>query len=160
MAEMFDIAELVKIAVEDERTGVSFYSALAERTGNPELKKVWEELAEQERHHQQRFEEMLKSLGEPKVPEGYGGEYANYLRALTTDRAFPDEAAAVRMAQECEGDAAAVALALRFERDTLILMQEMRALVPEKDRSVVDELADEERAHIVTLTEARSKLGG
>ncbi|OPX23150.1 MAG: hypothetical protein B1H04_04025 [Planctomycetales bacterium 4484_123] len=156
---MFDIAELVKIAVEDERTGVSFYSALAERTANPELKKVWAELAQQERQHQRRFEEMLKSLGEAKVPEGYGGEYASYLRALTSNRAFPDEASAVRMAQESQGDAAAVDLALRFERDTLILMQEMRALVPEKDRAVVDELADEERAHIVTLTEARSRLG-
>ena len=70
-----------------------------------------------------------------------------------------DEAAAERMAGECAEDQAALALARCFERDTLILMQEMRALVTEKDRAIVDELADEERAHLVTLTEAGEKLG-
>ena len=38
-------------------------------------------------------------------------------------------------------------------------MQEMRALVAEKDKAIVDELADEERAHLVTLAEAGEKLG-
>lgn len=158
MAELFDVAELVRIAVEDEKSGVAFYSALAGRTRQPELKKVFADLAEQERYHQQRFEKMLGSLGEYKAPERYSGEHASYLRALTTDRAFPDEGAAARAADECADDLAALALARRFERDTLILMQEMRELVSEKNRAIVDELADEERSHLVTLAEAGEKL--
>lgn len=159
MGEMFEVAELVRVAVEDEKSGVAFYSALAEQTRQQELKKVFADLAEQERYHQKRFEEMLQSLGDYKAPERYSGEYASYLRALTTDRAFPDESTAQRLAGECADDLAALELATRFERDTLILMQEMRALVPEKDRAIVDELADEERTHLVTLTQAREKLG-
>jgi hypothetical protein len=49
-------------------------------------------------------------------------------------------------------------LATRFERDTLILMNEMRKLVPEKDGAIVEELASEEQAHLVTLTEAQQRL--
>ncbi len=160
MAEMFDVAELVRVAVEDERSGVAFYGALAGRAGRAELKKVFAELCEEEKRHQKRFEEMLAGLGDHKPPERYGGEYAGYLHALTTDRAFPDEAAALEAAAACGDDAAAVDLASRFERDTLILMQEMRKLVPARHQQVVDELADEERSHLVKLSEARKALGG
>ena len=39
MAEMFDVAELVRVAVEDERSGVAFYGALAGRARSAGLKK-------------------------------------------------------------------------------------------------------------------------
>ena len=81
-----------------------------------------------------------------------------YLRTLTDNRAFPDEKTAAAMADECADDAAALDLASRFERDTLILMNEMRSLVPEKDRPVVDELAKEEQGHLVTLAKAHQEL--
>ena len=156
MAELFEVAELVKVAVEDEKTGVAFYSRLAEKC--QKLKDIFSKLAEEEKVHQRRFEEMLAGIGDYKPPEQYPGQYMEYLRTLTDDRAFPDEQTAVRMADECADDAAALMLASRFERDTLILMNEMRSLVPEKDHAVVDELAREEQGHLVTLAEARRKL--
>jgi len=160
MGNMFDVAELVRVAVEDEKAGVSFYSALAQKAQSPQLREIFADLAEQERHHQKRFQEMLDSLGDYQSPERYSGEYTSYLNALTTDRAFPDADQANKAAQACKDDASAVELASRFERDTLILMTEMRKLVPEKDQAIVDELADEERGHLVTLSAASKKLGG
>ncbi len=59
---LFHIAELVRIGVEDEKSGVAFYSALAQKTRNPELKKTYAGLAEQERYHQKRFEKTLEDL--------------------------------------------------------------------------------------------------
>jgi len=157
MAKLFEVAELVKVAVEDERTGVAFYGKLAEKSDH--LKDVFTELAEEEKYHQKRFEEMLAGLGGVKSKEQYPGEYTAYLQALTESRAFPDEATAMRMAEECAGDAEALSLANRFERDTLILMNEMRSLLPAKDSAIVEELAAEEQSHLVTLAEARKKLG-
>ena len=118
------------------------------------------ELAEQERGHQKRFEQMLADLGEYKAPDSYADEYLTYVHALTSQRAFPDEQAAQRAADECADDVSAVELAIGFERDTLILMGEMRGMVPEKDRPIVDQLIDEERSHLVVLTAARGKLTG
>ncbi len=159
MAELFEVTELVKVAIEDEKTGVAFYSVLAQTAGKPELKTTFADLAEQERFHQKRFEEMLAALGGHKpTREEYAGQYTAYLQALTNDRAFPDEEAARQMARECPDDAAAVELAIRFERDTLLLMNEMRGLVPEKDAAVVRELAREEQSHLVVLANARQSL--
>jgi len=156
MAELFEIAELVKIAVDDERTGVAFYTKLSENSDK--LKDTFADLAEQEKHHQKRFEQMLSGLGDYKSPEQYPGEYVTYLRTLACNRAFPDEQVAASMAEKCKSDEEALDLAVRFERDTLILMNEMRSLVPQRDVATVDELADEERAHLVTLYEARKKV--
>ena len=158
MAELFEVKELVEIAVEDERTGVAFYARLANRARDAELQRTFADLAEQERYHQKRFERMLADLGGHKPREQYPGEYMAYLRTLTNERAFPDEATAMKMADQCPDDAAAIALASRFERDTLMLMHEMRSLVPQRDKAIVDELTREEQAHLVTLAQARRRL--
>ena len=156
MAELVEVAELVKVAVEDEKSGVAFYSKLAETS--QKLKKTFSELAAQEKVHQKRFEEMLAQLGSHAPREQYPGEYTDYLQTLTSTRAFPDEQAALRAAEQCADDAAAVDLASRFERDTLILMNEMRSMVPPKHKDLIDELTREEQEHLVTLTQARREL--
>ncbi|MFW6132589.1 MAG: ferritin family protein [Planctomycetota bacterium] len=159
MAELFEITELVKIGIEDEKSGVGFYATMAERADSERLRAIFADLADQERHHQRRFEQMLEDLGGHKpTREQYPGEYAGYLQALTGDRAFPDADAARRMAENCPDDRSAVELAVRFERDTLLLMHEMASLVPDKHRDVVNELAEEERGHLVTLADARRAL--
>jgi len=158
MSELFEVAELVRIAVEDEKSGVAFYSALAGKARGGALRKTFAELAEQEKFHRDRFQQMLDGLGAHKAPERYAGEYTGYLRALTEDRAFPDEQTAARMAAECPDDASALELAVRFERDTLLLMNEMQRLVAEKDAAIVRELAQEEQSHLVVLADARRKL--
>ena len=160
MAGMFDAKELVKVAIQDEITGAAFYAGAAAKSGNPELKETFVALADQERGHRKRFEEMLDAMGDYQSPEQYPGEYTEYLNSLATDRAFPDEAAAVAAVGACAGDAEVLDLSLRIERDTLKLMEEMQKLVAERDRAVVETLADEERSHIEVLTAAREGLAG
>jgi len=158
MPEVFEVAELVKIAVEDEKTGVAFYSILADKASSDWLKKTFAGLADQERYHQKRFEQMLESLGGHHPVEEYTGQYMDYLRALTDGRAFPDVPTAEKIAHQCKGDKEALDLSGRFERDTIILMNEMRGLVSDKHKAIVDELILEEQGHLVVLANARRKL--
>ena len=160
MSNVFDVSELVRIGVEDEKSGVAFYTVLAEKATSPGLRQTYVRLAEQEQHHYERFKKMLAELGEYQPHESYTGEYMAYLKTMLADRAFPDEQTALAKANACEDDAQGLAMATRFERDTLLLMNEMRSLVPEKARGVVDELAREEQSHLVELAEARTQLTG
>ena len=155
MRELFEVSELVRIGVEDEKSGVAFYQKVAEKVSNDDLKKLFADLANQEKYHQKRFEQMLKELGGHTQKEEYPGQYTNYLRALTSERAFPDPDAAIRQADAIASDAEAVDLASRFERDTLILMNEMRSVLPVGDKSIIDELVREEQQHLVSLADAR-----
>ncbi len=160
MSPLFHIAELVRIGVEDEKSGVAFYAALAEKTRSAQLRKAYASLAEQERFHQKRFEQMLADLGNHEPTETYPGEYIAYLRAMLDSRAFHDPVTAQKIAADIGGDDnAALSMAIRFERDTLVLLKELREMVPEKDRDTVDELAREEQGHLVDLNRALKTLG-
>jgi rubrerythrin len=158
MAELFEVSELVRIAVEDERTGVALYGALGEAAQAPEVKNLFLKLVGQERFHQMRFQNMLDQMGGHAPHEGYDGEYAGYMRALTGMRAFPEPEAALKAARQCKADDACLELAARYERDTLALINELRDLVGEKHKDAVEDIAREERAHVVALADARRKL--
>lgn len=157
---LFQVTELLKIGVEDETTGVSFYTKLAETTRNGDLRETYASLAEQERFHQARFQKMLDEYNVDQPSETYEGEYIAYLRAMLDSRAFPDPKSAEQAAANCTDDADAIRLAIRFERDTLILMNELRGMVPKKDADTVDQLAREEQGHLVQLNAALGKLAG
>ncbi|MFB3892395.1 MAG: ferritin family protein [Phycisphaerae bacterium] len=157
MSELVDTADLMRVAIEDEKTGVVFYAALAGRAADPAMRKLLAGLSEQEKAHQKRFEKLLASLGRTGPWEEYPGQYIAYLRALTGARAFPDEQTALRAAGDCPDDAAALNLAMRYERDTLMLMNELRGLLGAGHREAVEEVIAEERSHIVVLTEALAK---
>lgn len=158
MSPLFEISELLKIGVEDETSGVAFYAKLAEKTKNPAMRKIYAGLADQERFHQKRFQKMLDDLGEYQAPESYSGEYVEYLRAMLDSRAFKDPDTAQKMAGETLDDKDAIKLAIRFERDTLGLMNELREMVPVRDKATVMKLAQEEQGHLVELTHALESL--
>lgn len=158
MSEWFEVPEMVRVAVEDERTGVAIYTALAASAKGAEVRELFQKLVGQEKYHQMRFEGVLEQLGGHSPREQYEGEYVAYLQTLTSTRAFPTPAAAVEAASSCATDAAAVDLALQYERDTLALIHELRELVGPKHKDIVETIAREERAHIVVLADAKRKL--
>jgi len=160
MRELFNISELVQMAVDEEKAGAVFYSTAAERTNNAGLKDIFIRLSKEEKFHQSRFEAMLEALGQYKAPEEYPGQYAAYLRVLTGGRAMPDEARAKELAEQCRDDDAAVQLADQMERDTLMLYNELAGLLPEKHSKIVESIRSEEQGHLVTLAEAKQTLAG
>jgi len=158
MTELFEVAELVRIAVEDERTGVALYTALGEASKGKDAKTIFQKLVGQERYHQMRFEGLLEQMGGLKPRENYDGEYLSYLRTLTSTRAFPQPEDAMKAAGQCKTDAECLDMAGRYERDTLALLVEVAEMVGTKHEAVVMEIVREERAHVVLLAEARRKL--
>jgi rubrerythrin len=158
MSELFEVPEMVRVAVEDERTGVAIYTALAASAQAPAIRALFQKLIGQEKFHQMRFEAILEQLGGHAPREQYEGEYVAYLQTLTSTRAFPTPAAAEEAARRCATDAEAVSLSLQYERDTLALINELRELVGPKHKDVVETIAREERGHIVVLADAKRKM--
>jgi len=155
---LFQVAEVVQMAVEEEHNGVTFYNTLTECAKDARLKEAAKRFAAQELGHEKAFSDMRNRLGIRPQAETYEGEYANYMNALMNGKTFPNEEAAVRLAQEAGGDVQAVETALLFEKNTLLFLSEMRGLVADRDKAIVDELIDEERQHLVDLSNLRKLL--
>lgn len=155
---LFKVAEVVQMAIDEEHNGKLFYQALTECASSPVLKEAAKRLAAEEEGHERAFIALRDRLGVPAARESYPGEYADYMNALLRGKTFPNEEAAVRLAQQAGGDLAAVDTALLFEKNTLLFLAEMKSLVSDRDKAVVDELINEERRHLVDLSNIRAML--
>ncbi len=155
---LFDIRELIKMAVKDEETGIAFYQALAESTDQPEIKDGIQAIAAEEEHHRDRFKGMLEKAGEWEPVEEYSGQYEDYVNALLENRAFPKPEDAAEEARSVANDAEAIDIAIGLEKDTLLFQQEMRGFISPEYNDFVDEIIDEERKHVKDLTRLKSSL--
>ncbi|MDR3089538.1 MAG: ferritin family protein [Desulfobulbaceae bacterium] len=146
MASFVNAADAVAAALEIERRGQTFYRKVQEKATDPESKKFFGFMAEEECRHEGIFAEMLKRIGGLELPTGATDEeYLSYVQGLIDSHALflPD--------QEAEMLARPLLGAVRFEKDTLIFFMELESLVPESERVHVRHCADEERKHIRML---------
>jgi rubrerythrin len=155
MSRRFDVAELLRVAVQDERSGRKLYLALADNVDGQDLAETFSRLAEQEAGHARRFQQMLDDLDEPDDSFQYPDEYVDYLEVLVDQAGHehPEQQAA-----NCETDLDAVELALRFEREQLALQQDIADALGDADSDAINAVVREERAHLVQLTSMRKKV--
>ncbi len=157
---IFSGSELVNIALGIERNGVAYYSALAEAATDASLKETYNYLANMERNHIEIFQKMLDSAG--KYLLTYAGEdeeeYELYLKALVDSSVFTSDRVARQMAQKASNAAEVMQIALGAEKDSILFYSEMRELVSEQDRPVLDKIINEERSHVRLLSDMKKKF--
>lgn len=154
---LFQVAELVKMAIKDEETGMAFYRALAEKTDIDALKSAFNEIAEQERHHAAIFQDMLATLGEIKPKERFEGEYEGYVNAFLESRAFPSPEKAKEMAFKISSNEG-IDIAMKLEKGTLLFYEEMNKLIPQTHTKYINDIMEEERYHLTQLKELKKLL--
>ncbi len=150
----FDVAELARVAVADEGSGIQLYKRLTALAQDARIQEGFRRLAGEERHHHERFQAMLEELERGPQPAQYPDEYVDYLEALSGDGG---ESHAHRRAEASRGDRDALELAADFEKEQLALQQQMADLLRERHRQVVEEIIREERNHLITLAELGRK---
>lgn len=155
---LFDVQELISMAVKDEETGIAFYRGLAEGTDSETVKERARDISEQEEKHRSRFQSMLDDLGDVEPVEEYPGQYERYVNNLLETRAFPEPEDAEEDARTCESDTEAIDTAMRLEKDTLLFLQEMRQFIPDTHTDYVDEVVQEERDHLSDLAELKKEI--
>ena len=159
MGALFSASDMVRMAVQTEQNGTVFYKALAASATSESVRGFAQFMAEEEARHEETFHQMLPNVRDYARPETYPGEFADYAQALLENKVLPDAEAARESALGCRTEADAIDLAIQFEKDTILFMYEMRELVPESERAVVDGMIAEEKRHVVMLTEKKQELG-
>ena len=158
MANLFFASEILEMNVTEERNGAAYYQALSESAQSQTLRDTAAQIAQQEKHHEERFKSMLEKLGKPPLRESYEGEYGAYVQALLDDKVFPDDEAAAEMAKSIKSDLEAVEIALSMEQKTLLLLGELRKHIDPKEVSYIDATIGEEQLHLVQLTALKDQL--
>ena len=159
MAKNFSGCEIAELGIQVEKNGKEFYQGLVRLADNDEIKKVFTDLAEAEERHIGIFRKIFDSSCEYKPKGVYPDEYFAYMNALAGQYVFTQKDKGAEVARGVKNCSEGLDLGIRFEKDSILLYQEMRELVPEKDKSLVDELVAEEKEHLRQLVDLKKGCG-
>lgn len=155
---VFTAAEAINMALRIEQNGEAFYRGIAEKFQDPALKATMEDLAIQEQRHYQAFMKLSGYVMEPPSHSVQDWEeYTQYLQAAIDNAIFAGPDKALAMAKSVANVQEALQMALGFEKDTLLFYYDLRELMREPDRPLVNEIIREEKAHVRRLS---ALLGG
>jgi len=153
--ENFSIREVLEQAVQTEKLGYQFYSAMVARfKDNEKLVKLFGTLAEKELRHEKTYTDMREMVGDEE-PDGWE-EMSHYLRAIVESEFFLGKNKALPSMDGIKTINDAVDYASEFEKQTLLYFYGIRDAVREKE--IVDEIINEEKSHIMWLSAFKNVL--
>jgi len=149
---IFEAAQVLEMAVKIEKHGEAFYWAAVEKTEDPKIRELFQDLAEEERVHRRVFEGMMEAVD--SAPQQMGDElreYASFLEVALDHAVFSGKDKALQMAEEADDRDAALRAAMGFEKDTMLFYYDLREMVGDRDREAISDIIQEEKKHLFRL---------
>jgi rubrerythrin len=154
----YSIDEIMEMAVQTEVLGHQFYTGMAEKFNKDNgLVKLFTELASKEKDHEKTFKGLRDAVAKGGGAEPVQWEeVSNYMRAFVESEFFLGKGKSLPSLDHIMTVKDAVKFAIGFEKETLLYFLELRTIVREKE--AVDEIINEEKAHIKWLDTFRAGL--
>ena len=158
----FNAAEVFQIGIEIEENGKTFYEKAASKIDDPEVKAIFEDLAQQEVEHKRRFQELKE-----KLPEEAGestvfdpdNELNQYLKMMADSHVFRTSENVEEKLADVRDAVDALKMAIEFEKDSVLFFLSMQEATEEKrGRELIGWLVKEEQAHLRRLTLQLKKM--
>ncbi len=115
------------------------------------LKELFETLAFKEQTHEKIFSELKGKVKDEK-PENWE-EVSQYLRAIVESEFFLGKDKSLPSLEHVKTTTDVLNFAIGFEKETLLYFYGIRDTI--KEKGVIDEIINEERSHMVQLSELR-----
>ena len=152
LGHFLNAEDVVEIGVAVEEVGNKLYLETAKRVADKKLKQLFKKLADDEEEHIKTFRGMVQRSAKGKPPAGGTADRA-HLRNLLKSNAFLNLEKAKTMFSDAREERAAVVLAIRFEKETMLLFHGMKEIVEDADLHIINGLIAEEKQHIADLSE-------
>ncbi|MBF0530308.1 MAG: ferritin family protein [Deltaproteobacteria bacterium] len=158
----FNAVEVFKMAIDIEENGRLFYERAQDRSENLEVKKIFEELGQEEVKHKARFAALMAELPASTTHSTVWdpqGELDQYLKMMADMHVFSTSENVVQLTAKLGGSEDALKLAIGFEKDSIVFFAEMQmfAETPEaKDK--IGQLVKEEQGHLKKLALQLKKI--
>lgn len=152
----FNDLEALEIAINIERRGEKFYTLATALAPDDEVKRMLEELAEQERDHAETFQGIYNEIAKKKQDFDdtylYDPEVAAYLHAMTENTVFPSDARQKEVMDGLKNISDVYAVGIQAEKDSILFYTEMTINARDTDaKEAFRRLLKEEKKHLVDL---------
>jgi len=144
--------EIIDLAVKIEKAGKTFYEKALNKVDDADAREMFSYLAREEEKHISAFEKLGAKLAKEVVPnESYVGEYGDYLKSIIDTHVF-NQNNVDDLVKDIKTFREALAIAFRFEKDSIIIFQEFLSSVDSTGKEIIGELIAEEKEHIKKIS--------
>jgi len=158
MTSKFAASEIAEMAIEIEINGRDFYNAVAAKVKSIKAKNLFQFLAGEEEKHIEKFKKILESVKKYEPKEAYPEEYFAHINALASNQVFTQKDKGAQVARGAKDENAAIAIGIKAEKDSITFYEDMKKIVPEEDKRIVDDVIAEEQKHLEELISLRGSL--
>ncbi len=151
-------SDIINIAIDIERRGVSFYDVMAKSSDDENTRAVFLELLDMEREHIEVFQEMLGEINEHSFTEAITPEFSEYIQSLVDAAVFSDDMIIGEMASQADTDIRALELGINSEKDSILFYYEIRDIMPARVVPTINRILSEEKKHLRRLTMIMKEL--
>jgi rubrerythrin len=156
MTNVFNAAEIVDMGIEKEKKRRDFYALVAEKFKEKDLKELFSKLRDWEEEHIKKFTAIRNSVKSEEIAESYQGEFGAYIKALVDDKLY-GQVSAKEFAENVQTARSAIQYGLGFEKDAILLFNELLRYMETPGTDKVRELIEEEKKHIIYLAALKRK---
>ena len=157
MSNLFNAVEIMDMGIEKEIKRRDFYGLAAQRFSEKEMKELFTKLRDWEEEHIKKFTEIRAGVKETEATDSYPGELKEYMNSLLDDGLYK-EVSADLFSKNIKTPVAAVQYGIGFEKDAILFFEEMLRFMSAAGKDSVQKLVNEEKTHIIYLTELKRKL--
>ena len=159
MFHVFSDLEGIRIAIEMERRGESFYRHAARVSKSEETVEMLLALANEEQYHRAEFERLLRAECARGMSDcAYDDETNAYLTAIAAEVVFPKGLMALKD-EGFENPEAVLLHAIASEKDSILFYTEMQQRTGDDHaREVFGEIVRQERGHLFRLQRRLAQL--
>jgi rubrerythrin len=158
MSVLLSEQEVFNLAMEIEKSGKAFYETVLSGAPYRMTEELFSFLAGEEQKHYDYFNSLRKQTGNLIVQPEDWDEISEYIKATTDSRFFIGEDKAIQTAKKAKDVLDAIEIAIGFEKDTLLFFYELLNVTPEGSRDAAQKIVDEEKKHIMLLSEKRKEI--
>ena len=156
MANVFNAAEAIDMGIEKERKRRDFYDYAALKFKEKDMVDLFSRLRDWEEAHIKKFSELRATLEESEATESYSGEFAAYTKA-TVDDILYKQVSAEWFSKNVKEPLAAIQYGMGFEKDAILFFTELLRFMTPHHKEKIEELIEEEKKHLVYLSELKMK---
>ena len=156
MPNIFNAAEIIDMGIEKEKKRRDFYGRVAKEFKEEDLKKLFGSLRDWEEEHVKKFTEIRDNIAGEEIAESYQGEFTAYIRSLVDDKLY-DQVSASSFAKNVRTPLDAIQWGISFEKDAILFFNELTEYMPSHNKDKVQLLVNEEKKHIIYLSELRTR---
>lgn len=156
MPNVFNAAEIIDMGIEKERMRRDFYGAVALKFKEKDLKDIFAKLRDWEDTHITKFTEIRNGVEDYEVTESYEGEFSSYIKSMVDDMLYT-QVSLDRFSKNVKTPISAIRYGIGFEKDAILFFEELLKYMTPNNQDKIKALIDEEKLHIIYLTELKTK---